>query len=85
MIVLAPRIRADVVFERAGDADQIDAVVLVEALILDRDEGLRHVAGSDDIGTLCALATDIANERAVAGEDERRLRLVDDPPGLVSA
>src|SRR6185437_4859559 len=35
----------DVVLYRAGDADEIDAVVLIEALILDRDERLAYVFG----------------------------------------
>ena len=34
----------DVGDDRAGDADRIDAVVRIEAPVLDRDEGLRHVA-----------------------------------------
>ena len=31
-------------FDRAANADQVDTVMLVEALIFNRDERLRHVA-----------------------------------------
>ena len=40
----AAHVAADGVLERARDADEVDAVVLVEALVLDGDERRRHVA-----------------------------------------
>ena len=66
---------------RAGDADQVDAVVLVEALVLDGDERLPDVLGQRaDRDARARLASDLADERAVAREHERRLRLRDDLP-----
>ena len=72
----------DLALDGAGDADQVDAVVLVEALVLDGDERLADVlrqrANRD---ARARLAPDLADERPVAREDERRLRLGNDLPG----
>ena len=76
VIVLAPRgSPRHRVLQRAGDADDVDAVVLIEALILDGDERLADVprqrAQRDE---RALLAPDLADQRAVAREHERRLR-----------
>ena len=64
---------ADVLPERAGDALEVDAVVLEEALILDRDDRLAHdrrdVIGADE---------DAALVSAKDGEDRPAVRRVDD-------
>src|SRR5882672_846117 len=73
----------DVVLEGAGDADDIDSVVLVEAVIFHGNERLRQIlrqrtdryAGAD-------LLTDLADERPIARQNQRRLRHRDDRPGL---
>ena len=50
-------------------AHDVHAVVLVEALVLDRDERLRHVRGQRrERDARAPLATDLADERAVAGD-----------------
>ena len=78
-----PRPADDVVLDRTGDADDVDAVVLVEAVVLHRDEGLRHVLRQRLDGDDGApLPSDLADQRAVARIDERRLRRLDDLPGL---
>src|SRR3970282_1205535 len=41
----ATRVAANGVFQRAGDSNEVDAIVLIEALIFDRDERLRYVTG----------------------------------------
>ena len=87
VIVLAPRDDAEeVVLDRAGDADNVDAVVLVESLVLDGDERLADVfrKGSDRHAR-APLRADFADQRSVAGVDERRLRRRDDLPGFASA
>src|SRR6185369_3060229 len=67
----------------AGDADQIHAVVLIEALILYGDERLSDVLGQRaDRDARPGFPSHLADERAIAGVDERRLRLGDDLPGL---
>jgi hypothetical protein len=57
--------------------------VLVEPLILDRDEGgadLLWQRPERDIGA--PFAPGLADQRAIAAEDERRLRQQDDSPRL---
>jgi hypothetical protein len=65
-----PPAAGQVVDERAAEADRVDAEMLVEALVLDRDEGLwqigRHLADGD--GAPAGLAA-IGEQRAVGGED----------------
>ena len=39
----AAALTQDVVLERAGDADDVDAIVLIEAMVLDSDERLANV------------------------------------------
>jgi hypothetical protein len=61
----------------------VDAVMLVEALIFDGDECLRHILRKEanrDTGP--QLLPYLADERAVACEDLGRLRLRHDLPGL---
>src|SRR6185369_7571289 len=73
----------DLALDGAGDADQIDAVVLVEALVLDGDECLTNVLRQRADGDARARFTPhLADERSVARVDERRLRLGNDLPGL---
>ncbi|CAH1659347.1 hypothetical protein BOSEA31B_11857 [Hyphomicrobiales bacterium] len=56
--------------ERAGDADRVDAEMLVEALVLDGDEGLGQIGRNfaDGNGAPAGLAA-IGQERAVGRED----------------
>src|SRR5947208_6434209 len=72
---------ADVAPERAGDPDVVDAAVLVEAAVLDRDRGrrqpARHPAEAD--GLAVPLRRDRAEERSVRGVDERVLTDRDRP------
>ena len=73
----------DFALDGAGDADDIDAVVLVEALVLDGDERLRHVRWERfDRHARPKLRPDLADQRAVARKDERRLRQLHDLPRL---
>ncbi len=79
----ASRVAADGVLQRAGDPDEVDAIVLVEPLVLDRDEGLRNVSRKRRKGHVGPeLDPDLTDEGTVAGEDHRRLRRADDPPCL---
>ena len=48
------------VLQRTNHADDIDAVVLVEPMIFDRNEGLGDVAGSEDSGTLVRTSRPIS-------------------------
>src|SRR4051812_42653246 len=76
----------DVVLESTGDADDVDAVVLVEAMILDRDERVRQIRGQRlDRDTGADLLPDLADQRPIAREDERRLGHWDDSPGYAVA
>jgi hypothetical protein len=65
----------DVLLERPGDAEEVDAAVLVEALVLDRDHGLLERGGDfvrlDEDPLL--VAGQGRQRRAVAGEDDRVL------------
>ena len=80
----ATRIALHRVLQRARDADHVDAVVLIESLILDGDEGLANVARQRAEGDQRSfLAPDFADERAVAREHQRRLRGHDDTPRIV--
>ena len=76
IVLPPPRLLADdLALDRAERRLDVDAVVLVEALVLDGDERLRDVPGSDSKRYARAdLAADLADQRAVAREDERRLR-----------
>src|SRR5687767_14699007 len=38
-----PALPENIVLDRSSDSDDVNAIMLVEALILDRDERLRHV------------------------------------------
>ena len=85
VMVLAPpsRLAEDLAFDRAGDADDVDAVMLVEALVFDRNECLRDVARERANRDAAAeLDPDFADERAVARENLRRLRRLDYAPTL---
>ena len=74
--------RSDVGDDGAGDADRVDAVVRIEAAVLDRDEGLRHVArqvlqrhgGAAHVaarGQRLALQIDDLDRRRALGDFER--------------
>src|SRR5258706_8977237 len=73
----------DVALEGAGDAADIDSVVVVEAVSFHGNERLRQIlrqrtdryAGAD-------LLTDLADERPIARQNQRRLGHRDDRPGL---
>src|SRR5260221_5282775 len=70
-------------FDRAGDADYVDAVVLIEALIFNSDERLRNVSRQRPNGdTRAQLAADITDQRAVARENLGGLRGLNQPPRL---
>src|SRR5688500_6441480 len=65
----------NVVLQRPRDPDDIDAVVLKEAVIFDRDERERQIfreRSDRDIGA--KLVADLADHRSVAREHDRRLR-----------
>jgi hypothetical protein len=65
------------------DADDVDAVVLVEALILDGDERRPDVLRQcPDRHARAPLAPGLTDERAVTAEDEGRLRERNDAPRL---
>src|SRR6185437_15564986 len=80
------RMPAERVLDRAGEADDVHAVVLVEALILNGDECLtdilRERAKRDARPDLLA---DLADERAVARKNDGRLGRLHDLPGLLGA
>ena len=84
VIVLAPRASAaDRILERARDADEVHAVVDVEALVLDRDEGLPDVERETRERHIGApLGADLAEEGTLAAQDEGGLRGRDDLPGF---
>jgi len=76
----------ELALDRAGDADEVHAVMLIEALVLDGDERLADVLrqrADRDAGA--RLAADVAKHRAVACEDEGRLWLRDDLPDRTGA
>src|SRR5215212_9195500 len=71
-LVEAPR--HQVAERRPGDAQPVDAVVAVEALVFGDDEGIAHDLGDlADLGDRPALQTDLGHEPAVDGEELRRL------------
>src|SRR6187397_2293572 len=77
----AARAATHSVLERACNAHHVHAVVLVEALVLDGDEGLRDVFGKRRNGDARAqLDAHLTDQRSVAREDHRRLRRTDNPP-----
>ncbi len=78
-----PPVAKDVVLDGSRDADHVDAVVLVEALVLDGNEGLRDVFRKRaERNARSDLRPDLSDERAVAGEDLRGLRLRNYLPGF---
>ena len=78
----APALAENIVLQSPGDADDIHAVVLIEAVVFDRDESLRQIFRQRSDGDAGAdLLADLANQRAVARENEGRLRHRDDRPG----
>ena len=73
----------DVVLERARDSNDVDSVVLVEAVILDRDERLREVLGQrPDRNAGANLLADLADQGAIAPQNERCLGDGNNGPGL---
>ena len=71
----------DFSLDRAGDADHVHAVVLIETLVLDRDKGLPHVPRQRPDGyARSKLIADFADQGAIARENLRRLRWLDDAP-----
>jgi hypothetical protein len=68
----AARIAEHGVLESTRDAHEIDAVVLVEPLILDGHERLRHVLRQRlDRDARAPLSADLADERAIPRVDQR--------------
>ena len=79
----AARMPAQRILERRGHAHDVDAVVLVEALILHGDERLAHVRRQRaNRHAHAELAAELADQLPVAREHERRLRLRHDLPCL---
>ncbi len=73
----------DLALDGAEDGLHIDAVVLVEALVLDRDEGLRNVRRKRrERHARAKFVADLADQRIVAREHERRLWQLNDLPGF---
>src|SRR5689334_21293938 len=71
----------NVVFDRAGDSNDVDSVMLVEALVFDCDEGLADIPRkSPDRDVSAYLRPDFTDERAVARKYLRRLGLRHDLP-----
>src|SRR5438067_1012594 len=64
---------ADVAPESAGDPDVVDAAVLVEAAVLDRDRGRREPVGHapEPDGLAIPLGGDRPEQRSIRREDER--------------
>ena len=77
----APTLTQELPLDSTGNADQIDTVVLVKALILHGDERVlevsRHALEGDARSKLMA---DLSDERSIARQDERRLRYGHDLP-----
>ena len=73
--------RAHVLPERARDALDVDAAVLVEAPVLDRDRRLRHPRAdlAERHRLAVPLGRDRAEQRVVGGVDERVLADRDRP------
>jgi len=72
--------RQDVGLERAEDAPVVDAVVRVETLVLDGDEGLAHVHGDlVERQNGAELDAELADQPAVGGIDLGRLQLLMPP------
>ena len=71
----------DRILERARDADEVDTVVLVEALVLDGDECLADILGEcANRHAQASFLANHANECAIATEHLRDLRGRDDLP-----
>jgi len=70
---------ADVLDAGAHDRPVVDALVGPEVLVLDGDERVAHVLGHLTPPHRCAdlVGLDVAEPRAVGGEDHRALALVD--------
>jgi hypothetical protein len=69
--------------DRAGDADQVDTIMLIETLILDGDEGVREVTRQrSKRDTRAELTAYLTDEGSVTTENERRLGLSRDLPRL---
>ena len=67
--------------DRGADGLPVHAVVLVEALVLDRDERLGDVPGQRlDRDAVPDFAADVADQRSVAREHARGLRELNDLP-----
>ena len=67
----AATLSKNVVLQRAGDADDIDPVVLVEAVVLHGNERLWQILRQRfDRHTGADLLSDLADERSVACQDE---------------
>src|SRR5689334_9182553 len=78
-----PSLAEKLPLDGTGDADQIDAVVLIEALILDGDKRVREISGKGPQSDARAeLASNLSDQRSISRENERRLRLRRDLPRL---
>jgi hypothetical protein len=67
----AARVASYRVLQRAGDTDDIDAVVLIEPLILDRDERLTDVSRQRPQGyERSLLRAELTDQRPIAREDQ---------------
>ena len=81
----ATRVAAQRILDRGGHADHIHTIVLVEALVFDRDERLPDVRRQRSKRHAHAeLRAQLTNQLPVAREHERRLRLRHDLPRLWS-
>ena len=65
-----PLLPAHVAHQGARDAERVDADMVVEAPVLDRDEGLRQIGRQvDQPDRRAAGVAAIGDQRAVVGED----------------
>src|SRR5688500_6817050 len=64
----------DVVLQRPRDPDDVDTVVLKEAVILDRDESERQVFGEcPDVDVVAMFVAYLSDHRSVTREHDRSL------------
>src|SRR6185437_12207858 len=82
----AARMSAERVLDGAGETDDVHAVMLIETLILHGNERLTHILRQRaERYARPELLADLADERTVARQNDRRLRWLHDLPGLPGA